>query len=128
MKNPNHDPRFLEERKEIVSRLRSGPEIIPPWEFDADIEKWEELLGRDDRFDAHFFYWQTWLPSLSQAQLRDYQDRHPEPENFRGVYALAFKIGRKGFSPELSGEDYWNALLASYEKFYGIPELKSNVS
>src|SRR5688500_2115596 len=126
MKNPNYDLQFLEERKEIVNRLRSGPEVLPPWEFEADIQKWKELLGRDDRFDAQFFFWQTWLPSLSPSELRDYQERHPEPENFRGVYKQAFKLGRRGFSrafpPEVWGNDYWDALLADYEKAYGTPE------
>ena len=120
-KNPSYDPEFLAERKRMVERLRSGPEVLPPWVFDPDIEKWKLLLGRNDRLDSHIFDWQTWLPSLDPAALSDYQNRYPEPETFRGIYKQAFKIGRRRYPAEVYGDAYWQALLADYEETYGTP-------
>lgn len=119
-KNPYYDPKLLADRKRMVDRLRSSPEVLPPWLFEPDLEKWKSLLGRDDRLDSHFFDWQTWLPSLDAPALSAYQNRYPEPTNFRGFYKLGFKMRRR-VPANLSGEAYWETLLSDYEETFGTP-------
>ena len=124
MSNPYYDPELLEDRRQLIARLRMIADLPAPWDIDPNVERWKRALGTgpdsEDSLNSHMLDWRVWLHSLTAERRADYQACHPEPHGW-GLYRLVFSHPTSPEVPEDQGPDvYWDSLEKHYEKVFGV--------